>query len=160
MTTVEHSAPNTEPAPWTLADQVHYVHKVRTELAGSQDELRQRKLQFEEQNAGLLGMVTQLRLDVENAEGVLRELAAAEYATTGSKAPAPGITVKVYRVKLYHEEDAIAWAEQHGHGELVRKSLDCTAFNRIADAIPLPFVTETSEARITVARDLSKYVEG
>ncbi len=84
------------------------------------------------------------------AEAALREAAVAEYVATGSKAPAPGVGIRVTKGLQYDAAQAFAWAKDTGMALV----LDKKAFEKIAPAANLPFVVTIEVPSATIATDL------
>ena len=73
---------------------------------------------------------------------------------TGDKKGIAGTEVKVFTKLDYKAEDAMAWAKESG----LCLTLDAKAFEKVAKATPLPFVTERAEPKVTIATDLTQFL--
>lgn len=93
--------------------------------------------------------------DMVDAERNVKALAEAAYRATGDVMPAPGITVKLVTKLRYSAAEAFAWARDT-HMALIPEQLDVKAFEKIAKATTLPFVTTETEPKVTIASDLDK----
>lgn len=93
--------------------------------------------------------------DMVDAERNVKALAEAAYRATGDVMPAPGITVKLFTKLRYSAAEAFAWARDT-HMALIPEQLDVKAFEKIAKATTLPFVTTETEPKVTIASDLDK----
>ena len=91
--------------------------------------------------------------DVEDA---YRAQCVAAYQSTGEKQQ-PGGVVKVYKSLTYDTGLAVEWSLKHGHAQLLK--LNTTAFEKVAKELALEFVEATEEPRMTLASDLSEYLE-
>lgn len=88
------------------------------------------------------------------AECDLKDSALAHYAATGERKPFQGVEVKVKSVLSYDTAEALAWAKSTTLA-LVPESLDVKAFEKLAKATALPFVTVHDRPQAQIARDLS-----
>jgi hypothetical protein len=130
-------------------------------LAVLRESVRQRDEKIKAARAGfeatIADDVRRLKEDmlaVEAEDSAIRGLAMVAYETTGSKAPAPGVTLVVTKTLRYDDADAFAWAKQTGMA-LQPESLDRKAFEKIAKAAPLPFVTVEEVPAARIASDLT-----
>lgn len=138
-----------------LADQVKVVALLRRALKQSSDELAAARDDFERDHAALMERIKDRAAAVDAAEAGLRALALAHHARTGETKPTAGVEVKLYATLRYDPQTALAWAKQTNLA-LVPESLDARAFEKVAKATPLPFVTTEHAARAQIATDLSK----
>lgn len=90
---------------------------------------------------------------MQKAERDVKALAEAIFRDTGDAHPAPGVTIKLFTKLRYSAQQAFAWAKQTGMA-LTPESLDAKAFEKIAKATALPFVTTETDPRVTIAQDL------
>jgi len=99
---------------------------------------------FEVQNADLFGAADIAALALADAEAAVRVAAIA----SGEKNPAPGVSVVQSTVLRYEAAHALTWAKEHG----MALALDKKAFDAIAKAGQVPFVTieQVPSARIAV----------
>lgn len=91
------------------------------------------------------------------SEDAAKRLAEAMRASTGEKKPLEGVAVQDRNVYTYDKGEAFTWAKKTGVA-LIPESLDVAAFEAIAKATPLPFVTHRLEGAATLAKDLSAYL--
>ena len=96
------------------------------------------------------------REEIDRLTFQVREAALAAYAEDGNKKPCPGIQIKLYSVVEFDEAEALAWCRDYG-GSLLR--LDMKAFEKAAPALHGAPISITQEPRVTIARDLSEYLE-
>jgi hypothetical protein len=97
--------------------------------------------------------------EIGQAERMVHELTLAAFKETGDKAPAPGVSVKLYRRLKYGPELALQWART-AMPALIREVLDVKAFERVAQALGEEGDCWTTEydPRPTIAGDLSAYL--
>ena len=87
---------------------------------------------------------------VSEAENTLHELTLQAYAETGDKAPAAGVSVKIFQVLSYDQGEAMKWASEHR----VALKLDTSTFEKIAKVDTPGFVTISEEPRAQISRNL------
>lgn len=92
---------------------------------------------------------------VEARTEIVKDEAMKKYEAHGTK-KFDGCEVKLFTKLDYPKDKAFEWAKESG----LALTLDAKAFEKIAAATPLPFVTETKEPRVTIASDLSAFVGG
>lgn len=141
------SAASIRAALRTLAD-------ARVAAADVADALKTRRAAFDAENIALIEDVERKRTAAAEAEGEARALIDAHYRATKEKTPVKGAEVKVFKVYSYDAERALAWAQETKLC-LVPESLDVRAFEKIAAATPLPFVTVTEDPRVQIAKQLN-----
>jgi hypothetical protein len=73
------------------------------------------------------------KLALGAAEERLRDAALADYEETGSKAPGPGLGIRVVTDVVYEVAQALTWAKEHG----LALRLDNKQFETLAKADPL-----------------------
>ena len=93
---------------------------------------------------------------VATADSTLRKATLDGYHRTHEKRPHKAVTVKIYTVLEYDAEAAIMEAIEHFRWTL---KLDKRKFDRIAKDADFAFVTKRVDPRVSVARDLSFYLE-
>lgn len=108
---------------------------------------------FKDQHERLIERVEIARVEVGHAESALRAAAEAHYTATGEKKPVDGVSIRETTTLAYVDADAIAWAKT-AMPQLVAEQLDARAFEKIAKAAPLPFVTTTVVGKATIASEL------
>lgn len=112
--------------------------------------------EFEAANAALFEQLKKSVETVNLAETRLKADALAQFRLDGNRKPAPGLEVKDFMVLDYLEEEAMAWGLKTG----MAVKLDKVAFEKIAKATPLDFVSFHYEPRCQIATDLDKALEG
>lgn len=79
------------------------------------------------------------------------------FIETGEKRP-PGGQIKEVQVLEYQDSEAIDWAIEHGHNELL--SLVKGKFKKVCGGITPPFVTKTKIGKMYLDADLSQFEGG
>jgi len=97
-----------------------------------------------------------IKSTVESHELALR-FEALEAFDGENKQVSPGLTVKEYTVLEYDPDTALTHAVDHGLYKLL--NLDKRAFEAAAKSGMFEFVLETKQPRVTIARDLSAYLD-
>ena len=106
---------------------------------------------WEQEYKSLLDSVTATSELVAEEEAKLRALTLQAYEQTGNKAPALGVSVKIFQTLDYDPKEALKWAMAHQ----IALSLDKKSFETFAKATPLEFVTIGEEPRAQIATELS-----
>lgn len=106
--------------------------------------------QFQEEHKILFDLAANAIKGQEEAEAHLRTMTLMSYAETGNKTPAPGVGIRIISKLDYKPETAFEWAVNHK----MALKLDVTAFEKIAKASPLEFVTTREEAQATISQNL------
>lgn len=143
----------------TLRERVAEVHRLRLLHAVVKAEVERRREAWEEQNREWLNRVASYACLLAAAEAEAKDAAAEIFLATGDKHPAPGATVVERKQPSYDVPDAIKWAREHGHSDLVREVLDEKAFQKVALALAIPCVTWRTVAVGQLATDLGKALE-
>ena len=86
----------------------------------------------------------------------LREAALDAFAATGDKAPARGVSIRMFKRYEYDAETARDWCMANAPALL---ALDVRRFESIADKLLGAPVTIESEPRPVIAADLGEYLE-
>ncbi len=100
-----------------------------------------------------------LAKDIADLEKRIRAEAVAGYNETGTKNPAPGVTIKLYDSPCYDTAELLGWCQQNRPGYIL-KTLDVkrvakAADDMMRDGAPMHVV---EEPRATIATDLSDYL--
>lgn len=140
-----------------LTEQVREVATRRAERDALAAEVKDARAAFEATLGDKLARLKGLNEAVAMSEDAAKRLAEAIHATTGEKKPCEGVQVKVSTVQEYDPAQALAWARTTQMA-LIPESLDVKAFEKIAKASPLPFVTVREEGKAQLATDLSAYL--
>lgn len=112
--------------------------------------LAEKRQQFEEEHRPLIDSLRESRELLGKAEARVREFAVDVFRRTGDMKPGPGLGIRTKKRLDYDLAAATAWAEEHGMALM----LDVKAFEAIAKASKLDFVTITDQPECTIARDL------
>lgn len=144
-------------APATaLRIQAERVLAVRRNAESLASALKAKRAAFDADNADLIALLSAGQNDLLTEELRLRDMAVAEYKVTGDAKPCPGVQIKQETAIAYEPAAAFAWAQQTG----MALALDKRAFESIAKAAVLPFVTVDKVPKATIATDLGKALEG
>ena len=138
-----------------MEDQIQKVRKLRNEVKALLAHKSKVEEEFNLLHEELFGELTYAKEQCSEAEQVLRDMTLQAFKTTGNKAPAPGVGIRVITKLLYDAGRAFEWARQHG----LALKLDTSAFEKIAKADKPDFVEITEEPTATIATDLSKVLE-
>jgi len=139
----------------SLLDQIKEVVKAREQRFRLGMAKQRSYEQWLDTNLELMGQLAIAENQVAEQETLLRELTVRAYNETGSKQPAPGVSVKLFQILDYDPKEALKWAMSHQ----VSLSLDKKSFESLAKATPIECVTISEEPRAQIATDLSKVLE-
>lgn len=128
--------------------------KARNILAERKAVVDAKRAEFEATIAAELAALDEAKAEVDAATEAVKAVAMAEFAASGTK-KFDGYEVKVFTKLEYSEDAAFAWAKESG----IALTLDKKAFEKVAKATALPFVTEVAEPRVQIATDLSAFAE-
>lgn len=134
----------------SLREAAERTDLFRRTLATAQARYAEAEAAFDAQHGGLIAEITSAKALVEEAEFALRSLAVTAFQATGERKPCPGIEIGQTTVAEYDEVKALAWARENA----AALKLDRAGFERIAKAMPLPFVTLKQVPKATLAKDL------
>uniref|UniRef100_A0A6M3LAG7 Uncharacterized protein n=1 Tax=viral metagenome TaxID=1070528 RepID=A0A6M3LAG7_9ZZZZ len=138
----------------TLEEQIRIVAGMRDIAQRAKDVVNEARASWEEKHINWFDTARDTANAVNEAENLLRELTIKAYQDTGNKAPALGVSVKLFQTLDYDPKDALKWAMSHQ----IALSLDRKSFEGFAKATPLDFVTVKEEPRAQIATDLSKVI--
>jgi hypothetical protein len=139
---------------------VNDLKTVRDQATAASEELAQvkNKIALCLKQSGLDYELEQANNQVEVAkaaaleqDAVVRAEAMRVYELTANKTPHPAIVVKEFSVLSYDVDKALDYAREHLPACV---KLDTKAFEKVAKALPLDFVTESKEPRVTIATNL------
>lgn len=136
-----------------LQEQVRRVAELRRQEAMLGDALQEKRLAFEATIVSELSAKRGCTAMLEQAEAALKALTLAHYEQTGEKKPVVGVQVKEITALDYDKAVAFEWAKERKMA-VVPESLDVKAFEKIAKATPLDFVTEIVTPRAEIASKL------
>ncbi len=108
---------------------------------------------FESAHADLLNAAKLAAEEAAQADSILRMVAVAIHETTGEKSLGYGVSVATTEKLAYDQAAAVEWAKRSGT-LAVTETIDVKAFEKIAKAADLPFVTKTQVPSIRIATDL------
>ena len=133
-----------------LQEQIKVVAEAR-EIARVESAKRIEALTaWQEENKALYTNESVTKGCCELEETKLRDLTLQAYAETGNKAPAKGVSVKIFEVLNYNPDEAKGWAIEHR----VALKLDTATFGKIARVDKPSFVTISEEPRAQIAQHL------
>jgi hypothetical protein len=139
-----------------LQETLAALASMRLIAEASKAKLAAAKDAFERDNARAINTAKAAATRAEELETKARALALAAYAEFGDTRPAPGINIGLgKKVALtYDTWRALAWARETN----MALALDIKAFEKIAEAANLEFVTKTEveTQRVAIASDLTK----
>lgn len=138
----------------TMTEMVAVVADLRVIVARQTAALNESRRAWDDAHAQEIDRIKATTQALSEAESALRAAAVAAYQETGSKAPAPGVGIRVLTKLAYHPDDALRWAKEHD----IALALDKAAFEKIAKAAPPDFVRTVESAQATIATDLSAVV--
>ena len=118
-----------------------------TELKSQRDTLLE---DWNKANQVLFDALTQAGAEAAEAETKLKELTLQAYEQTGNKAPALGVSIKIFQTLDYDPKEALKWAMSHQ----LALNLDKKSFENLAKTTPLEFVTTGEEPRAQIAQNL------
>lgn len=135
-----------------LEEQIKVVAEARCKAQTLKEMVSELRDEWEKYNAQTLDNLTQAGANVAIEEDKLRELTLQIYEQTGNKAPAEGVSVKIFQTLDYDPKRALKWALSHQ----IALNLDKKTFETFAKITPLEFVLITEEPRAQIATNLSK----
>jgi hypothetical protein len=139
-----------------MKEQAATLVYARLDYQKYKDEYSLLKEQFDNSVALLMQDMTLAKEDVERAESYLRAAGLAHYAAHPDTKKLPhGLGVRVTQSLVYDADTAFQWAQEHK----MALSLDKKAFEKIAKASPLDFVTVEEVPTITIPTDTAKLLE-
>ena len=139
-----------------MKEQATTVVDRRGHLNAIKELLDEAQREFEMKNASLIDAVKRAKADVAEAEAALRDAGLAHYKAHPESKKLPfGVGVRVTQSLVYDADTAFQWAQEHK----MALSLDKSAFEKIAKASPLDFVTVEEVPTITIPTDTAKLLE-
>ena len=135
-----------------LEQQIQKVQELRADLEARTQEHHELQVAFNQQHANLIEAKCKAASDCAQEEQQLRELTLAAYQATGSKKPAPGVSIRIVKVCEFEPAEAKKWAVSIG----ACLKLDETAYKAaltkgIFDGMP---GTVKEQPQATIAREL------
>ncbi len=143
-----------------LTEQVNVVAEARAKSAEMHDKKEESYRQWAVANKDTIEGVVTTGATVAVAEKSLRDMAVAFYNDTGAqdKSPVPGVGIRVETRLKYDADEALRWGIEHSLA-VNPVTLDQRAFEKIAMASPIAFVTVLHEPRATIATNLQPVLE-
>lgn len=139
-----------------MREQAQAVVKARAAYGELADIYASQKREWEQSVAELAGYVADAKAAMQDAENALRDAGLAYYeANPDSKKLPFGMGVRVTQSLRYDEAEAFQWAQEHR----IALALDKKAFEKVAKASPLAFVTVEEVPTVTIPTDTSKLLE-
>jgi len=147
-----------------LEEQIEHVRALREDLESRTQDLHERQVAFNKENAVLIEEKCKLANACGEAEKTLREMTLAAYQATGSKKPATGVGIRITKRLQYDENSIKQWAINEGH--IMFLTLDRPGFEGWAKAMmkssKLPeslhesgaAILETKSPQATIAKEL------
>lgn len=136
----------------TLKSQIRVVVAARQRAQEASGAKASAQAEWENQNRTLFDEVIATAQQANDAEATLRELTLQAYATTGNKAPVPGVGIREMTKLEYDNGVAFNWAKEHA----IALKLDVSAFEKIAKVSPPDFVEVSLKAQAIIATHLEE----
>jgi len=133
-----------------LQNQIRNVARARQEAQRLTDEKAAKLKAWEDENQIFLEAVKGAGEYRNEQEYLLREITLQAYEETKNKAPAQGVSIKIFRSLKYDPVEAKTWCLEHK----VALALDIKTFEKLAQVERLPFVTITEEPKAQIAANL------
>lgn len=140
-----------------LRDAVQRLALARAATAAVKVVYDDRFAQFKLEHAELIASLDMAKQAEAEADAEVRALAMAAHTASGDKAPAGGVTIKLFTRLRYDAARAFQWAKEKGMC-LIPESLDVKAFEKVAGVTPIDFVTTEQEPQVQIAKDLTAYL--
>lgn len=142
-----------------LHSAIAALAETRAALAGLTETLARAREAWNTEHEAEIASAALLQKAVTRQEAEVRALALTSYRDTGETHPAPGVSIRLFERLTYSDAEALAWAKTAGLA-VIPEALDRKAFERIAKAAPLAFVTYADEPRALIASDLDGAIDG
>ena len=139
----------------SLIGRIIELKELRAGAAIWTAKLKARHEDFDRENAQLIQFVRETAVEVDAAETALKAVALQVHENTGTKKPAPGVEIKMFKEYAIDEVAGLAWATEKQLC-LIPARLDLAAIKKLATVTPLPFVLIAEVPKATIATDLSK----
>lgn len=142
------------PIPDTLRTAVADLAEQRKLLVHLTEKLHDREQVFKADNADLLHAHATCRALIERGETEVRALAVTRYTETGSRAPAPGVAIRMTKAVAYDTVAVEQWARESKMCLVV----DFRAVEKFALVSPgsVPTARVTEKPSATIAKDLEQ----
>lgn len=142
----------------TLQAELRRLYELRIESEYATNVVRQRRAEWEEQQASVLTHAQVLARAVADCEAQVRTLAVMAAESTGEKKPAPGVEVRVGKqVTVQDAAAALEWARASRIG-YVAEGIDAKVIEQAAGKanLALPFLRVETTFKALIASDLGK----
>ena len=139
----------------TLTEKLIELKNLRAGAATAAALLKERREEFERIHADLIQFVRDTSVAVEMTEVAVKAIAVSLHKSVGTKKPAPGVEIKMFKEYTIDEVAGLAWAKAKELC-LIPAKLDVAAVKKLATVQSLPFVQIEEVPRATIAVDLSK----
>ena len=143
-----------------LRDKLHELANKRQEILQMQE--GRAKLQMDlEQSATFIELqkvdevLRQLNQEASESETEVRKEAIAEWVRTSEK-KFPGVTIGLYEVLTYDEDDALVFSILGGHA--LALSLKKESFKSLAKVVKPDFVQFSKEPRANIKKNLTEFL--
>lgn len=143
----------TDQTDTTLREAAQRLASARALKATFDAQVTAARAAFDAAHADLLNAAKLAAEEAAQADSILRMVAVAIHETTGEKSLGYGVSVATTEKLAYDQAAAVEWAKRSGTLAVV-ETVDLKAFEKIAKAADLPFVTKTSVPSIRIATDL------
>jgi hypothetical protein len=128
--------------------------EARNGMADAKAIVDAKRAEFEASIAEDVATLNEWKALVDERTEVVKSIAMQTYEDNGTK-KFDGCEVKMFTKLDYPKDKAFEWAKESG----LALTLDAKAFEKIATATELPFVTVIKEPRVTIGSDLSTFFE-
>lgn len=132
--------------------EIANLAEARSGMATAKALVDAKRAAFEASIAEDVATLNEWKSLVDARTEIVKDEAMKQYEANGTK-KFDGCEVKLFTKLDYPKDEAFKWAKESG----LALTLDAKAFEKIAAATKLPFVTETKEPRVTIASDLSAF---
>lgn len=134
-----------------MINELKYLQTLREELRLHKDILIKKNVEFQIANEGLLYKIESLGITTTECENEIRDAAIVLFKKNGEKKLEGGVGIRVMKLLEYDDEKAFSWANEHS----LALALDKRAFEKIAKADDIDFVSITDFISATIPRELN-----
>jgi hypothetical protein len=139
----------------TLIAKLIELREIRAGARAAASMLKARREEFDLAHKDLILFAHETAAAVDMAETAVKAIALSLHASVGTKKPAPGVEIKMFKEYAIDEDAGLKWATEKQLC-LIPAKLDIPAIKKLATVQPLPFVLIDEVPRATIATDLSK----
>jgi hypothetical protein len=119
--------------------------------------IKDKRAAFDSENADLLTAKSETAAKLAEHEAQVRAMALVVFEQTGEKKPVEGVSVVIRTTYTYDADAAMAWASEH-MPQLVKRTLDAKAFDKIAAAGGYSGATKIETPAAQISTDLSAFL--